>query len=171
MKNILAILSVVVMAASATAQAACPTDALQGFNGTFKGVLAPLSFQGEPLAIQNVVETHAVTGCNSFDFDVHYSNPETGLELREVKFSAVWDDGQGVFNLAGEVIHGSMRVLRNGHFVVSFETAFAGIPAHCEEMITVTNDNTQVMRSVQCAAGGIGGTSLGVRNALVSRIP
>lgn len=171
MKTILAALSVVVMAASATAKAECPTDALKGFDGTFKGVLAPLSFQGEPQAIQNVVETHTVTDCHAFDFDVHYYDPTTGLETREVKFSAAWDNGKGMFNLAGEVIHGSMRVLRDGQFVVSFETTFAGSPAHCEEMINVTNDDTQVTRSVQCAAGGIGGASLGVRNALVSRIP
>jgi hypothetical protein len=76
-----------------------------------------------------------------------------------------------VFTLAGPVIQGQFRVIRNGQFVASFETSFAGNPAHCEEMMTLTNNNQQLMRSVECAAGGLDGASLGVRNALVSRVP
>lgn len=37
-------------------------------------------------------------------------------------------------------------------------------------MITLTNSDQQLMRSVQCAAGGVGGASLGVRTALASRV-
>src|SRR4051794_22780479 len=100
MKLILAVLSLVVIAASATAataKAACPTDAMREFDGTFKGVLAPLDLQGQAQPLQNVTEIHTVTGCTSLDFDVHYFNPETGLETREVKFSADWDESKVAF--------------------------------------------------------------------------
>jgi hypothetical protein len=60
---------------------------------------------------------------------------------------------------------------RTGQFLVNFETSFAGSPAHCDEMITLTNNDQQLTRSVQCDAGALGGTSLGVRNVLASRTP
>jgi hypothetical protein len=188
MKSVLAILSIAVMAACGSARstasvnsvakskdttigAECPTAPLRGFVGTFKGVLSPVSFQGESQPLQSLLETHTVTSCTSFDFDVHYSDPQTGVETREVKFTAQWDKTKGVFTLAGPVIQGQFRVIREGQFVASFETSFAGSPTHCEEMMTVTNNAQQLMRSVQCVAGGIDGASLGVRNALVSRVP
>ena len=149
----------------------CPTHPVKGFEGTFKGVLSAVTFQGENQPQQNLVETHTVTGCNSFDFDVHYFNPQTGDETREVKFTAQWDKAKRVFSISGPIIQGQFRVIRSGQFLASFDTNFAGKPAHCEEMMTTLNNGQQVMRSVQCAARGVNGASLGVRNALVSRIP
>ena len=58
----------------------CPTDLLRGFGGTFKGVLSAVSFKGERQPLQNMVETHTMTNCTSFDADIHYSNPETSQE-------------------------------------------------------------------------------------------
>jgi len=183
MKIILSIFSIVVLSACGTTKPTslvdaasnsgdtCPTAPLKGFEGNFNGVLAAINFQGESQPLQNLLETHTVTSCSSFEADIHYSNPQTGKETREVRFSAQWDKTNGVFVIAGPVIQGVFRVIREGQFVVSFETNFAGSPAHCDEMITVIDKAQQLTRSVQCVAGGLGGASLGVRNALASRIP
>lgn len=179
MKNLLAMFSIVIFAASVhfgsgTAKADsvmdCPTTQVKSLEGTFKGVLAAVTFGGESQPLQNITEVQTITSCTSFDFDIHYSNPLTGEETRQVKFSSLWDESKGVFIMSGPVIQGQLRVIREGQFLASFETSFAGSQAHCEEMMTVTNGSQQLMRSVQCAAGDSNGASLGVRNALVTRV-
>jgi hypothetical protein len=143
---------------------------LKGFEGSFKGVLAAVNFQGESQPLESMTETHTVTSCTSFDADIRYANPRTGKETREVKFSGKWDKAQEGFVLTGPILQGLLRVIRPGQFVVDFATQFAGAPTHCHEMITVTNNAQQVIRSVQCFTGGLDGSSLGVRTALASRI-
>ena len=188
MKTTFAILSLVIVSACGTAKSNgsdrsdskpsstdeerdCPTAPLRGLSGNFQGILQAVNFQGESQPQQNLMETQAITSCTSFTFDIHYSNPATGEETRRVEFSAEWDKTNANFAINGAVIKGVMRVLRQGQFVTSFETAFAGKPAHCEEMITLTNGDRQMTRSVQCSDGGLDGLSLGVRTALASRVP
>jgi hypothetical protein len=149
----------------------CPTAPLRGLAGTFRGVLLAVDFQGAAQPQQNLTETQAITSCEGFEFDIRYSDPTSGAETRQVAFSAAWDGTSQAFVLTGPVIHGVLRAIRPGQFVASFETAFAGNPAHCEEMMTLTDGDRQLTRSVQCAAGGLDGASLGVRTALASRVP
>ena len=148
-----------------------PTANLMGFDGSFQGVLSAVNFQGERQPLETMLETHRVTSCTAFEADIRYANPETGEETRAVKFSGQWDEAKRGFVLTGPLLQGLLRVVRPGQFVVNFETKFAGNPAHCDEMITITNGAQQVIRSVQCFAGGIDGPSLGVRTALGSRVP
>jgi len=155
---------------STYAQADCPTVHLKGLIGQFRGVLSAVNFQGDRQPLEGMSETVTVVSCASFDFDVHYSNFQTGEETREVKFSGQWDETEKGFMLTGPILKGILRVIREGQFVVDFDTQFAGNPAHCDEMITVTNHAQQVIRSVHCFAGGIDGNSLGVRTALGSRV-
>ena len=148
----------------------CPTGRLKGFEGTFKGVLSAVNFHGERQPLENMIETQTVTNCTAFDADIHYSNPQTGKETREVKFSGQWDEAKEGFVITGPVIQGFLRVIRQGQFMTDFDTKFGGNPAHCNEVITVTSNAQQVVRSVQCFAGGLGGPSLGVRTILASRV-
>jgi hypothetical protein len=156
---------------SLVTSATCPTAPLRGLDGAFQGVLLAVDFQGQSQPPQNLLETQSITSCDAFDFDIRYSNPATGEETRRVTFSAAWDAANQNFVLTGPVIHGVLRVIRPGQFVASFATDFAGSPAYCEEMMTLTDGDRQLTRSVQCAAGDLDGTSLGVRTALASRVP
>ena len=149
---------------------ACPTKPLKDFSGSFKGVLSPIKFEGDNLDHQNLFESHTITSCTSFEFDVHYSDPSTGEETREVKFTATWHKSKKIFTIKGHVIQGEFRILKNNQYIASFETHFGSTSAHCEEMMTMTNNANQIVRSVQCSDLSNNGKSLGVRNALVSRV-
>jgi hypothetical protein len=170
MKQVLCFLSVFTIAFSSLGKD-CPTERAKGLWGTFHGTLLALDPGNQPTTRQNVSEKHVADGCDKFSFDIDYTDPTSGQVMRTVAFGAEWDETANLFTLKGDHFEGTLKILATGTYATSFQTWFGNDPAHCDETISITNQDTQLIRTVHCFAGNVGGRSLGVRVVQGSRFP
>lgn len=148
-----------------------PTDLIKGLSGTFSGSMVMLDPELKQTAMQNLTDTHTIEGPTKFTADIRYTDPTTNQETRRQTFTGVWDPVKRVFNLAGDIMKGVMQIVSPDHYVLTFDTTINGNVTHAIETVSLNQNDSHMVRTLQYFAGGADGPSTAVRVTQETRVP
>jgi hypothetical protein len=148
-----------------------PTDLIKGLSGTFDGTMVMLDPELKQTAAQNVTDIHTIEGPTKFSADIRYTDPTTHQETRRQSFTGEWDPVNKVFNLVGDIMKGIMQIVSPGHYVLSFDTTINGTVTHAVETVSLSQEESKMVRTLQYFSGGVDGPPTGVRVTQEARVP
>jgi hypothetical protein len=148
-----------------------PTDLLKSLSGTFSGSMVMLDPELKQTAMQNLTDTHTIEGPTKFSADIRYTDPTTNQETRHQSFVGEWDPVKKVFNLAGDIMKGVMQIVDPNHFILNFDTTINGNVTHAVETVSLNQNDSHMVRTLQYFSGGADGPSTAVRVTQENRVP